>query len=185
MAKAQPKTDTEPKAWAKLRAARAAGITAMAIFAVFILLGIVLPRAIFPSINTTTQARELEENRAKWESQHITHYRMSLDIWGFSEVADHYDRMPLIIEVKNSKVVSVVNAHGTKWPPDYPDLSNAFTMPGLFSIANDWILKKPASVDVTYHPTLGFPTDITIDPWDEPCCQWRGYRVEGFEELLP
>jgi uncharacterized protein DUF6174 len=181
MTEEQQPTNTAPKSRDGLKAAA----KVVVIVAAIIVLAKVLSGTVFRSINASPKARELEWNQAKWESQHITHYRMSLDIWGFSESVDRRDWMPLVVEVKNDEVVSVVNAHGTSWPTDYPDISKAFTIPGLFSIANDWIGRKPASINVTYHPTLGIPTDITIDPWEEPCCQWRGYRIEGFEELLP
>jgi hypothetical protein len=177
MIQPQKSIETQPKARDDLKAI---GIVGVIVTAIILLITVVIPNT-----EVASEARELEQNQARWESQHITHYRMSLSIWGFLESADDYDRMPLIIEVKNNEVVSVVDALGASWAPDYPVVSKAFTIDGLFSLANDWIWKKPVSIDVKYHPTLGLPTDITIDPWKEPCCQWGGYRIEGFEELLP
>lgn len=161
-----------------------------------VILGILIFNALFPTAywqsreleqNLAKQSRELEQNRAKWESQHITHYRMSLDL-PFS--SSTYSRMPLTVEVRDDKIVSVMDINGRGFSPEidedfHYDYPQAFTIPGLFTIANDWFRKKPPSINVSYDPILGYPTSISIDPWTEPCCQEMDYSVRVFQVLPP
>lgn len=164
----------------------ALGIAGLIALGAILLVTAVSPRMIFASVDAALQARELQQNQARWESHHITHYRMSLTFWGLSwESVDDYDRMPLQIEVKNHEVVSVVDALGARWATDYPLASKGFTIPRLFSLTSDWIWNKPVSIGIEYHPNLGLPTEVTVDPFEEPCCQFMGYRLESFEELRP
>src|SRR5690349_9301931 len=51
----------------------------------------------------------LAANREKWESQHITHYRFELHVSCFCAFRD---QMPLTIEVKDGKVVSMADSKG-------------------------------------------------------------------------
>ena len=129
----------------------------------------------------------LQQNRTKWESQHITHYRMSLDLpWN----GDNLGRMPLLVEVKNGRVISVVDAHGKRvaaaYDRDtktyYPDL---FSVPGLFAYATQEFDKRPPSVDVSYDPLLGYPTLITVDPYTEPCCEEYSIGADHLQILPP
>src|SRR5262245_46004696 len=62
------------------------------------------------------QLRELEQNQAKWESQHITHYQMSIDYLGYASESAH---TPIRVEVDDGKVMSVVDSLGNKVPSDY------------------------------------------------------------------
>jgi hypothetical protein len=165
--------------------ARAKGIRGlvipMAIGAIVILIALIF-NALFP--REYWQSRELEQNRAKWESQHITHYRMSLTLPFF---ISNYDRMPLTVEVKNGKVISVTDVHGeTVFPENDGDLTRDYpelTIPGLFSYVQQTYLEKPASIEVTYDPVLGYPTTIYVDPYVEPCCQDFTYDVRDFKAL--
>ena len=138
--------------------------------------------------DTYAPAREtLKQNRTKWESRHITHYRMSL---GLPWSSDNVDRMPLVVEVKDNRVISVVDARGqtvsAAFDPDtefyYPDL---FSVPGLFSYATQEFDKQPPSVDVSYDPLLGYPTLISVDPYVEPCCEEYDVTVEKLQILPP
>ena len=150
-----------------------------------IILAVLLYNTLFS--NAFWQSRELEQNRAKWESRHITHYRMSLDSLGYSY---EFDRMPLTVEVRDDQIVSVVDAQGQgispgKKNPFYLDYPQAFTVPGLFTLAQDWIWQKPPMVDVSYDPALGYPDSIDIDPYTEPCCQELFYTVSDLQVLPP
>jgi hypothetical protein len=130
------------------------------------------------------QSRELEQNQAKWESQHITHYRMSI-ILPFS--SSNYDRMPLTVEVQDGKVISVVDVHGETVARDDNDIAyyypDRLTIPGLFSYAYQTFWEKPPTIKVTYEPDLGYPETIYVDPYTEPCCQDFTFEVRDFEVL--
>src|SRR5688500_3036850 len=62
-----------------------------------------------PEYSTANFVAELEKNRAKWESQHITHYQMSLDP---DYSSSNYGHTPYVIEVKDGEVIAVVDAQG-------------------------------------------------------------------------
>jgi hypothetical protein len=150
-----------------------------------VILAILIYNTLFPI--TYWESRELEQNQAKWESQHITHYQMSLSILGYGYESDI---MPLTVEVKDNKVVSVVDTKGQriligKENPLYYDFPQAFTVPGLFTIAHDWLSKKAPIINVSYDPALGYPEEIYIDPYLEPCCQDFTYSVRDFQVLPP
>ena len=136
------------------------------------------------------QSRELDQNRAKWESQHITHYRMSLNL-PYDDYS--YDQMPLTVEVKDGKVISATDARGETVSPagtilvfSSPfDSPSAFTIPSLFSYVYKTIWEKPPEIDISYDPTLGYPKSIYIDPYTEPCCQEFSISVQDFQVLSP
>lgn len=128
---------------------------------------------------------EIERNQAKWESQHITHYRMSLNLLGYGY---NYSRMPLTVEVKDGEVITVVDARGeTVSPKDHEvtvdDYPNGFTIPGMFSYADRTCGESPPAMKVSFNPVLGYPTTIYVDPYTEPCCQDFTIEVRDFEVL--
>ncbi len=135
--------------------------------------------------NNENWKTQLEENRAKWLGQHITHYRFSLSL-PFS--SNNYGRMPMAVEVKDGEVISVIDAHGVIVSPKddaatasyYPD---AFTIAGLFSIADHIFRDNPPSINVSYDSSLGYPVTIWVDPFTEPCCQDYSYEVRDLQVL--
>ncbi len=157
-------------------------LLALAIVPIIIVL-VLLYNALFPQ--AFWQSRELEQNQAKWGGQHITHYQMSVTILGY---ALDGKGMPLRVEVKDSKVISVVDSQGNNLPlvndPDtsffYPE---TFTIPGLFSYAHQTIWKKLPFINISYDPALGYPTSIYVDPYREPCCQDFQIEIQDFQVL--
>jgi hypothetical protein len=161
-------------------------------FVVILVIGVtliliaVLYNVLFPK--AFWQSRELEQNRLKWESQKITHYRISLFLP--TRIYYYYDRMPISFEVKDGEVVLMLNALGeTVLPGDlwYSAFFSpkTFTIPGLFSYADQIIWEKPPAIGITYDPSLGYPTEIYINPWVEPCCQDFSFKVNSFQVLPP
>jgi hypothetical protein len=129
-----------------------------------------------------SQSSELNRNQAKWESQHIINYRFSFSL--------PYSSGTLTVEVKNGKVVSVVDDQGKIISPADQESSNdpypfVFTVPGLFSYVDQEIRDKPEKIIVSYDPNLGYPTNIYIDPWSEPCCEDFTVEVQNFQLLPP
>jgi hypothetical protein len=155
----------------------------------FVMLGIVVIivltmvyKAIFPIGYFRSQ--ELEESRAKWESQQIAHYRMSVDGYGYINV------LAVDIEVKDGVVVKIVDNRSKKGLPSsvgvdtsYP-YEQLFTIPRQFDYVYESYLKKPASMRVEYDPIFGYPTTIHINPYTEPCCQDFTFEISNFE-ILP
>jgi len=151
-------------------------LLAVAIGAMLILI-LIIYNILFPE--QYWDLRELEQHQAKWENQHITHYRMAVDLpWDSTYLGQL--PMPVTVEVKDSKVVSAVDARGEK----VLSMSEVFTVPGLFSYVHQYYLEKPPSVEVSYDPTFGFPESIYIVPYTEPCCEDFEIEVRDFQ-ILP
>ena len=149
-----------------------------------LILAVLIYNTLFPQ--AYWQSRELEQNRAKWESQHITHYQMSVHL-PYSSMRDA--PTPFIVEVRDGKVVSVVDALSQSVSPendaDFRYDFQYFTIPGLFSYAYQTIWEKPPLIRVSYDLTLGYPDDIYVDPYTEPCCQDFYIGVQDFQVLPP
>ncbi len=132
------------------------------------------------------QSRELDQNLAKWQSQHITHYRMSVHL-PYSTM--RASPTPFTVDVRDGKVVSVVDALGQRISSendaDFSYDSQYFTIPGLFSYAYQTIWEKPPLIRVFYDPALGYPDSIYVDPYTEPCCQDFAIAVQDFQVLPP
>jgi hypothetical protein len=126
-----------------------------------------------PKYSPANFEAEFEKNQAKWDSQHITHYQMSLDPW-FSSA--NFGHTPYVIEVKDGEVIAVVDAQGNVVSIEdnqsfaYSD-REFFTVPSLFSYVQHTFLRKPPKISVTYDATYGYPASISVDPYIEPCCQ--------------
>ncbi len=122
-------------------------------------------------------------NQAKWEAQHITHYRMTVDLPTASAGS-----MVLTVEVEDDVIVSVTNVQGQSVSAAHLlDIQNeyprAFTIPGLFQLVGEKIAGKPPDLSIDYDPQLGYPRWIRIVPWVEPCCQDIIYSVTDFQAL--
>jgi hypothetical protein len=58
------------------------------------------------------------------------------------------------------------------------------TVPGVFAEVERARLEADR-VDVTYHPTHGYPTDVFVD-WEQNAAdEESGYLIEGLREPLP
>lgn len=157
-------------------------VTALIIGAALIA-GLMIYNKLFPVGYMRLQ--ELNENRIKWESQNITHYKMSV------YPDDYYGSvpMPMVVEVMNNAIVSVVDANGEDIPPGDNSVStfnqeNFFTIPALFSYISHYYSDPPASIRVTYNTELGYPEGIYVNPYTEPCCQDFRIEIRVFE-ILP
>lgn len=118
---------------------------------------------------------ELEINRAKWESQNITHYRFNLGI-------NHHrfllsDITPVTIEVQDDQIVSIVDANGVV-------LDQGFETVGTVERLFDRIQKgisETETVASVYDSKYGFPTSIYIIEVFEVT---EEYTISNFE-ILP
>lgn len=181
-------TDSNPTTGDAKRAGgkRIHGLIVLLVIGATLVLIAVIYNIFFPK--AFWQSRELEQNRLKWESQKITHYQISLYLP--TRIYYYYDRMPITFEVKDGKVISMVNALGeTVVPGDLwynaSDSPKTFTIPGLFSYADQKIRERPPVIRVSYNPSLGYPTEIYINPYVEPCCQDFSFTVQNFQVLPP
>jgi hypothetical protein len=158
-------------------------ILAVVAYAIFIYL-------VYLWVNADTHWKtELGQKQAKWDSQHITHYRLSVFLPSAflpDKIANYGDLpMPLTVEVKDGNVVSFIDANGTIISHanvgDSVYYQNKITVPGLFSLVNYYYLKKYPVIKVSYDPSYGFPTSIYFLPYTEPCCQdGFGISIQDF-----
>lgn len=114
-------------------------------------------------IHRQIQLSQLGANSQKWESQSVRHYRMNVSILCFCPFGD---RMPLTVEVKDGKLISVVDNKGQAVPADDPlrtmDDSQLLTVEGLFGYTRDAILRADETT-VSYDPQAGYPVSISVD----------------------
>jgi hypothetical protein len=105
--------------------------------------------------NTT----QLQSNQQLWNQQNISSYRYKLQRSCFCiEEA----RQPVEVAVKNGRTISVTAVNSNK--PVNPEFFNNYdSIPKLFAVIQDAINRKASRLDVKYHPTLGYPTQINID----------------------
>ncbi|MEW6497911.1 MAG: DUF6174 domain-containing protein [Cyanobacteriota bacterium] len=69
---------------------------------------------------------------------------------------------PVNIEVRNGQVTSIVPAiDGVSFNRE--DFEMHDSIPKLFDFVEDAIAREAEGLSVTYHPTLGYPTQIGID----------------------
>lgn len=103
---------------------------------------------------------ELGENRAKWDSAGVTHYRFELTISCF---CPFMDIMPVVVEVKDGQIVSLTDVNGQPLREEFLEtFEEAATVEGLFAVAED-SLSNADQVEVTYDTRYGFPTSISVD----------------------
>ncbi len=123
---------------------------------------------------------ELDQNRAKWVSAGISHYRFDLTISCFCPFRD---LMPVSVEVQNGQTVSMTDVNGQALPADFNStFEQAGTIEGLFAIAEE-NLANADEVGVTYDAAYGFPASIVVDRIKLAMDDEISYYVENFEVL--
>lgn len=122
----------------------------------------------------------LAANREKWESQHITHYRFELHVSCFCAFRD---QMPLTIEVKDGKVVSMIDSKGQP-VTQFGELFDTYnTIDKLFAKLDAALNGEADSTTVEYDSAKGFPTSIYIDYIQEAADDEIGFTVSNLTAL--
>ena len=124
---------------------------------------LLLTLAIVLSACSVGAPSELNRSQDKWDKSGITGYRYSLFIGCFCAFRD---RMPLSIEVRDGKVVSMAYANGESISPDDPQLeffSRFATLDALFAELKSGPASKADEVTVTYDSTYGYPSEMQVD----------------------
>ncbi len=161
------------------------GVLIALLSAALVVLGILVYDTLFPK--AYWQTRELETNIAKWNSQRTTHYRFALTVAGY---AFNSAFMPITVEVQDDRVMTAYDRLGRTVTPKIEGsgmyaYGQPFTVPGLFAYVRSVVVQHPAILRVDYDPALGYPAEIYVDPWTEPCCQDFWFLVRNFEVLPP
>ena len=152
-------------------------VTALILFIVFICSPILRLLSFTPEYSPADFEAELERNRAKWDNADIAHYRMVVDFSGYGS----YRQMPWTLEVQDDKAIYATGAQGNLVPID--DAAR-FTVAALFVRIGEAYQDRSPSIRISYDPTYGYPEDISINPYVEPCCQGYDIEIRDFQ-LLP
>ena len=122
--------------------------------------------------------------RQVWEDAGIAHYRFALTLSCFCAFRD---QMPLTVEVKDGKVVSMTYADGNAIPTDdinYEFFQGYATIDNLFTkIETTKADPEAGEVTVTYDPTYGYPVEAAIDYIKLAADDEMYVTVSGFETL--
>ena len=123
---------------------------------------------------------ELNENRAKWDSLGVTHYRFELTIGCFCSFRDV---MPVTVEVKDGQIVSLTDVNGQPLTEEFrATFEKAATVDGLFAVAEE-NLSNADQVEVTYDAQYGFPASIVVDQIKMAVDDEIAYYVGAFKAL--
>jgi hypothetical protein len=106
-----------------------------------------------------TSTAQLQRNKQLWAKQNISNYRFTVRQICFCSMES---MQPVNIEVRNGKVTSIVPAIDAL-SFNREDFTNHDSIAKLFDVIEDAIAKEAEDLLVTYHPTLGYPTQISID----------------------
>lgn len=119
----------------------------------------VLGRGKTPTPQSSNAAQQLQRSKQLWAKQKISKYRYTFRRSCFCLPKS---TQPVSIAVRNGKVTSMVAASNGH-PVNREDFAKYDSIAKLFDIVKDAIAKKAHQLSVTYHPTLGYPTKISID----------------------
>lgn len=102
---------------------------------------------------------QLGINRQQWNQQKIFNYRYTLTSSCFCAPEA---RGPVVIEVRNGRTTNITSANTGQ--PVNPELFRQYnTIPKLFNLIANGIVRRASSVTVQYNSTFGYPTQINID----------------------
>jgi hypothetical protein len=126
---------------------------------------------------------EFERNAAKWNDAGVSHYRFSLFIGCFCPFAQD---MPLIIEVKDGKMVSITRFDGTPietTDPAYEIYTSYATIDLIFLKLEEALSGEAEGVIVAYDSVYGYPANIAIDYIKEAIDDELSFQISNFEVL--
>jgi Family of unknown function (DUF6174) len=128
----------------------------------------------------TAEELELERNEKLWQSQNLTNYDFTLERQCF---CSEDWRGPVNIQVRNGTVVSVTYVSNGQ-AALAEKFSNSDTIEKLFGIIGDayegknTFNQKAETVNVTFHPEMGYPLTIFIDVSKMIADEETGYTIE-------
>lgn len=145
---------------------------------------LILISLVFILAACSTGGSELSRNKQTWEDANISHYRFELNLSCFCAFRD---QMPLTVEVKDDEVVSVTDVTGVSVSTDDPNYQyfvELATIDLLFAELESVTGSADAGkVIVKYDPTLGYPTEASIDYIKDAVDDELYVSVSGFEGL--
>ncbi|MEH1905519.1 MAG: DUF6174 domain-containing protein [Nostoc sp.] len=108
---------------------------------------------------TSFTFEQFKINYKLWRRQRIPNYRYEFtrSCFCFPKATE-----PVIIEVRNGVTTSITSKE-TGLPVDGQLFQKYNTIPKLFNIIKNALIKKAANLTVQYAPIIGYPTQINID----------------------
>ena len=132
------------------------------------------------SLSACEGKSELDDNRAKWDSAGVSHYRFELTISCFCPFAEI---MPITVEVKDGQIVSMTDVNGQAVEGEFSQyIEEAATVEGLFALAEKTI-SEAEQVEVTYDAQYGYPSEIKVDFIKMAIDDEISYYVKSFSVL--
>ncbi len=123
-----------------------------------------------------TPKTPLVANREKWAAQGITHYSFNLHVGCFCAFRD---QMPLAIEVKDGKVISITDSAGQS-VDQFAEIFDAYnTIEKLFNKLDE----KADKITVEYNAEQGYPQSIYIDYIEQAADDEISFTVSNFTVL--
>ena len=133
------------------------------------------------SANALGNQSEIEQNKEKWQDAGISHYRYHLAISCFCVFTQD---MPLILEVRDGKVVSMEYQNGKEIDPSLTELFEKYaTIDRIFAELEAVLNGAADEVIAKYDPTYGFPTEVTIDVEKQATDDELYLSLSNFEKL--
>jgi hypothetical protein len=146
-----------------------------------ILIVMTLILAACASANALGSQSEIEQNHEKWQEAGISHYRYHLSISCFCVFSQD---MPLILEVRDGKVVSMEYQNGKVIDPSLTGLFEKYaTIDRVFAELEAGLNGAADEVTVKYDPTYGFPAEVTIDVEKQATDDELYLTLSNFEKL--
>lgn len=126
---------------------------------------------------------ELSRNQSKWQNANVTHYRFNLTVGCFCPFTS---QMPLTVEVQEGNIISMKDVNSAAFSTTDP--MNEFvlkyaTIDRLFLELGSTAVKGADKVSVTYDPTYGYPSNISIDFIELAVDDELAVMVSRFEPL--
>jgi hypothetical protein len=125
-----------------------------------------------PTAPSDAAPDSLDDARALWVEADLDDYRMTLLRSCFCP--EDY-RGPFEVAIEDGTVAEV-----TFQDQDLPT-DRALTVEALFDLLDDAYAQDAARVDVSYHPTLGYPTSLYVDYDTQVADEEIGYTVERLD----
>src|SRR5690242_13384441 len=133
------------------------------------------------SVNALGSQSAIEQNQQKWQDATIPHYRYNLAISCFCVFTQD---MPLIIEVKDGKVVSMEYQSRKEIDPSLLEMFEKYaTIDRVFAELKANLNGAADEVTAKYDSTYGFPTEVTIDVEKQATDDELYLTLSNFEKL--
>jgi hypothetical protein len=123
---------------------------------------------------------EVNSDQAKWQDANISHYRYELAISCFCVFSQD---MPLVIEVKDGKVVSMEYKSGKEIDPAFLEQFQRYDTIDKIFAELEKAQSEAEKVEVTYDETYGYPTEIKIDQAQMAADDELYLTISNFEVL--